>query len=325
MSLAEQIHLTDEDAIRAVIHEETRSFMVGEIEAWTACYLHDERTTDVMSGPGMGLVVHRGWQDIYDHTMSAIARGKRCDMVAFEKREYSITIDRDTAWATYEGVTHHADGRVSENFETRILERHHGRWLIVYNAFITKRSVLAGAPRVALDAGGRVVWMSDEARDSLREHPGLTVSQGRLRARRPAWDSALQDAIARAAALHGYFDQFSYIHDTGDAFRCPVVLGEDDEGGIVTCVVTVSDGVTYVDLGAEGQLVRRLAAAATIFGLSDTQVQVAREIANGHALPRVAERLGVSTNTVRTHLSRIFEKTGVNAQPALVRLLLSVG
>ncbi|MXQ09174.1 LuxR family transcriptional regulator [Alphaproteobacteria bacterium GH1-50] len=325
MSLAEQIHLTDEDAVRAVIHEETRSFMVGDIEAWKDCYLHDDRTTDVMSGPGMGLVVHRGWQNIYDHTMSAIARGKRCDMVAFEKREYSITIDRDTAWATYEGITHHADGRISENFETRIVERHRGRWKIVYNAFITKRSVLAGAPRIALDAEGHVIWMSDEAHESLRDHPGLTVSHDRLRARRPAWDSALQEAISRAATLHGYFDQFSYIHDTGDAFRCPVVLGEDDEGGIVTCVVTVSDGVTYVDIGGADQLARRLAAAAAIFGLSETQVHVAREIANGHPLPRVAERLGISANTVRTHLTRIFEKTGVNAQPALVRLLLSVG
>ena len=151
------------------------------------------------------------------------------------------------------------------------------------------------------------------------------MSQDRLRARRPAWDSALQDAIARAATLHNYFDQFSYIHDTGDAFRCPVVLGEDDEGGIITCVVTVSDGLTYVDIGAEEQLARRLVAAAAIFGLSDTQIQVAHEIANGHSLPRVAEHLGISANTVRTHLSRIFEKTSVNAQPALVRLLLSVG
>ena len=33
----------------------------------------------------------------------------------------------------------------------------------------------------------------------------------------------------------------------------------------------------------------------------------------------------ISTNTARTHLSRIYDKTCVNSQPALVRLLLSVG
>jgi DNA-binding CsgD family transcriptional regulator len=36
----------------------------------------------------------------------------------------------------------------------------------------------------------------------------------------------------------------------------------------------------------------------------------------------VAERLGISFATARTHLSRIFEKTGVHRQAELVRLVL---
>ena len=35
--------------------------------------------------------------------------------------------------------------------------------------------------------------------------------------------------------------------------------------------------------------------------------------------------MGISVNTAKTHLKRMFDKTGVHAQPALVRLLLSVG
>jgi DNA-binding CsgD family transcriptional regulator len=34
--------------------------------------------------------------------------------------------------------------------------------------------------------------------------------------------------------------------------------------------------------------------------------------------------LGITANTARTHLDRIFDKTGVRTQPALVRALLSV-
>ena len=37
-----------------------------------------------------------------------------------------------------------------------------------------------------------------------------------------------------------------------------------------------------------------------------------------------AERLSVSVNTARTQLRRIFEKTGVHNQSALVRLMLSI-
>jgi DNA-binding CsgD family transcriptional regulator len=49
-----------------------------------------------------------------------------------------------------------------------------------------------------------------------------------------------------------------------------------------------------------------------------------RLIIAGHDLVNAAERLGVSVNTTRTHLQRMFDKTGVRTQPALVRALLSV-
>ena len=42
-----------------------------------------------------------------------------------------------------------------------------------------------------------------------------------------------------------------------------------------------------------------------------------------HDLSAAAGKLGVSINTVRTHLQRMFDKTGVHTQSALVGLLLS--
>ena len=89
--------------------------------------------------------------------------------------------------------------------------------------------------------------------------------------------------------------------------------------------VSVRDGTTYLQFDSDGALDRRLSVAQAVFGLSDGQLRVARHIANGAGLKSTAEALGISVNTARTHLSRLYEKTGVSSQTALVKLLLSVG
>jgi DNA-binding CsgD family transcriptional regulator len=46
-------------------------------------------------------------------------------------------------------------------------------------------------------------------------------------------------------------------------------------------------------------------------------------IVQGQGLNQAAQHLGVSVNTVRTHLQRMFDRTGAHSQSALVGLLLS--
>jgi DNA-binding CsgD family transcriptional regulator len=62
-----------------------------------------------------------------------------------------------------------------------------------------------------------------------------------------------------------------------------------------------------------------------VFGLSPAQKQVAIYVAQGLPLNDISDRMKITANTARTHLNRIFEKTGVHNQPALVRVLLSAG
>jgi DNA-binding CsgD family transcriptional regulator/PAS domain-containing protein len=60
------------------------------------------------------------------------------------------------------------------------------------------------------------------------------------------------------------------------------------------------------------------------FGLTKSEAAFALEIANGDGLQASADRLGISLSTARTHLARIFGKTGVRRQAQLVRLLASL-
>jgi DNA-binding CsgD family transcriptional regulator len=74
----------------------------------------------------------------------------------------------------------------------------------------------------------------------------------------------------------------------------------------------------------DAQLVTsRIDQAAAIYGLTEVQTHLARLLAQGRDPAAAAEVLDVSINTVRTHIQRMFDKTGARSQSALVGLLLS--
>lgn len=64
--------------------------------------------------------------------------------------------------------------------------------------------------------------------------------------------------------------------------------------------------------------------AATI-GLSPREMEIMMLITRGLSNPAIANALGVSENTVGTHLRRIYRKLGVNARSAAVAKALSYG
>ena len=61
-----------------------------------------------------------------------------------------------------------------------------------------------------------------------------------------------------------------------------------------------------------------------LFGLTAAEARVACMIAEGGSIAEISDRLSVSELTARTHLKRIFGKTGTKRQSALVRLVLSM-
>lgn len=63
----------------------------------------------------------------------------------------------------------------------------------------------------------------------------------------------------------------------------------------------------------------------SLYGLTRTQAQIAREFANGGTYQQVAQCSRISEETVRSHAKEIYAKTRVNRQADLVRLVLSLG
>ena len=67
----------------------------------------------------------------------------------------------------------------------------------------------------------------------------------------------------------------------------------------------------------------RFASLRERFGLTTAECKVAAESAEGCAPTEIATRLGLSVQTVRSHLKRIFLKAGVHSQAGLVQALLN--
>ncbi|MFM1991908.1 MAG: hypothetical protein RJA99_4865 [Pseudomonadota bacterium] len=63
---------------------------------------------------------------------------------------------------------------------------------------------------------------------------------------------------------------------------------------------------------------------SSLFGLSASSARVAEAYLRADSVKEVARRLGISTNTVKTHLATIYERTGCTRQSQLVRLLMAL-
>jgi DNA-binding CsgD family transcriptional regulator len=62
-------------------------------------------------------------------------------------------------------------------------------------------------------------------------------------------------------------------------------------------------------------------AIARAYNLTPTELRVLLAIVEIGGAPEVAEALGIGDTTVRTHLGRLFEKTGAKRQADLVKLV----
>lgn len=61
------------------------------------------------------------------------------------------------------------------------------------------------------------------------------------------------------------------------------------------------------------------------YGLTPAEARVAIAASSGLTIPETARQLGVSQNTIKTHLRKVFGKTGTNRQAELARLMASIG
>jgi DNA-binding CsgD family transcriptional regulator len=181
---------------------------------------------------------------------------------------------------------------------------------------------------VLLAASGHVVHANSEAERQLAARDGLSVEQGQLRAAMPADTKRLQqliseaDRAARGASLQPRQTLRLPRPSGGEDLVirvlpvAPVVASSFGAGELATIALFIHDP------GRGAQPVEEMIAQG--FGLSQAEGAVAARIWEGDSIADAASNLGLSPNTVKTHLKAIYEKVGVDRQSALVRRIATM-
>ena len=171
---------------------------------------------------------------------------------------------------------------------------------------------------ILVDAEARVLLMNHAAETLVESNRGLRISKHKLHTSARNGDATLHALIAHCAR--------DGLAECGDGIEVPTPFGIPLKLSLLplrrrlprtmpgTPAALVFDATGDAPFDFAAQLHWK-------YGLTDAEARFAQEIVKGDGKRAAAARCGISYSTARTHLSRIFEKTGVHRQAALVRIL----
>ena len=310
-----------------VIQADVQAFLDKDIDALSGHYIHEDRLVSLMQIAGTGLIRSWGWDEFRALMIHGWDVDDRPSASTIRRENVRVKVSGDMGWVRFDQYVEGPEDATDPpgfTYNIRVFEKHEGRWLIAFHGVFEPASAARVSPAIEVDSAARVISMNPAAAEALPAFGGLTISHGTLRATRPEWDKTLREAITRATSLSVYSAMHAEV-GRGQHVSFPVILGEADEGSTRVCRVEINDYSVWVSFADDEDLDRRLTLARTVYGLSEGQVRLAREIANGADLTQAADAMEVTINTARTHLRRMFDKTGVRSQPALLRVILSLG
>jgi DNA-binding CsgD family transcriptional regulator/sulfur carrier protein ThiS len=176
---------------------------------------------------------------------------------------------------------------------------------------------------ILVDAEGQIVHGNAASQAVLEKGDFLRSVQGRLTAADAHVDEALHGAIVTAGAdaeAGGKGGAVPLIGSTGSdryvAHVLPLGVGVRRKAGPTsTAVAALFVRKAELETAPPSEVIGKT------YKLTPTELRVLRAIVNVGGVRQVAGNLGVADTTVKTHLGRLFEKTGVSRQADLVKLV----
>ena len=178
------------------------------------------------------------------------------------------------------------------------------------------------AGMILVDGHGRIVHLNAAADRLVTEGDAILIRDGRLVATQKAASAALAESFAAAASGTGIGVRGISVPietRTGEHFVAhvlPLTTGARSEAGAhyaATAAVFVHPTTLHVPAAPE--------LMARAFGLTLSELRVLLTITQVGGVGETADALGIGEATVKTHLHRIFSKTGTSRQADLVKLI----
>lgn len=164
-----------------------------------------------------------------------------------------------------------------------------------------------------LTPAGEVLFANSAAEALMAVGNGLGLRTGRVRCGTPGETTRLCAAVGRAVT-EGKGDAFS-LRRTGehDPLPCTVLPLPSSAGGLAAALVIIAD--------VEAREPDQSWKWAAVFGLTPMEAELVERLREGLSLQEIADRRGVQLSTVKTLLQRVFDKTEVSRQGALLAKL----
>jgi DNA-binding CsgD family transcriptional regulator/PAS domain-containing protein len=169
---------------------------------------------------------------------------------------------------------------------------------------------------------GNIVYMNAAAEKQARLSGAIRIANNRLR----PTDQEAHALLAKA------IDELSKDEAKGEVSAHSIALPEPNGAGYVATVLPLESGrraklapfaasVGIFVQDPQKMPLMPVEAFARLYRLSGAELRVLLRLAQGGGATEAAETLGISEATVRTHLRRLFFKTGTARQAELLQLL----
>lgn len=166
-------------------------------------------------------------------------------------------------------------------------------------------------PKVlVVDSTGRLLDATPAARALLASGGMLCWAFGRLAGGNGRNAARLAQALAQAVRTGHAQSDFSTDDAPGLTADFVRMTGEESQQRIVVILKSAHEDRR-----------RRVDEARVGYGLTAAEGRLLATLFEGCSVPQAAHRLGVARSTARTHLQRIFDKTGARRQGDLLRMV----
>jgi DNA-binding CsgD family transcriptional regulator len=283
-------------------------------------YLIDPTTSHILANAGQSVqfsdLLHREFGGPVFHREFIASRGTDHVLAIGLESEVGtllVKLSRDATGQPFtQGAAERLEGIAHHMRQAVVIDRSL-RQRMETDTFATEIVNRLRAAVIGLEDGMRVSFANQSARRLAAQGDVFTIEDGRLRFAGSAAMAAFQAFVRKFASADGDAPRTIVLTDGDDGRRAriwawPLRQPFSHELGLMI----LPDGFDADVLDAMLQ---------QNYGLTPSEVRTVVGVLTHNGLAAVAEHSGVSLETVRFHLKRIFSKTGTCRQSELVRVI----